>query len=99
VPDWPLEDLEKPRVDWIIQDGEYAVFGDLWQTAERTPSLAELGGTQLYSEDPSIDRRPALQTVFVLSYFPIPLCSSPCSRLPHPFIPKTYLIGVGIWIG
>ena len=32
VPDWPLTQLEKPRVDWILQDPEpyYDVFGDRW---------------------------------------------------------------------
>ena len=30
VPDWPLTQLEKPRVDWIVEDGSYTVFGDTW---------------------------------------------------------------------
>lgn len=30
VPDWPLLSLEKPRVDWILEDGYYNVFGDTW---------------------------------------------------------------------
>lgn len=30
VPDWPLTQLEKPRVDWILEEGEYNVFGDTW---------------------------------------------------------------------
>jgi mediator of RNA polymerase II transcription subunit 7 len=32
VPDWPLTQLEKPRVDWILDDPEgcYDVFGDRW---------------------------------------------------------------------
>lgn len=30
VPDWPLESLEKPRVDWILEEGYYKVFGDTW---------------------------------------------------------------------
>jgi mediator of RNA polymerase II transcription subunit 7 len=30
VPDWPLAQLEKPRVDWIVEDGQYSVFGDTW---------------------------------------------------------------------
>ncbi|KAF9270002.1 hypothetical protein L218DRAFT_1071500 [Marasmius fiardii PR-910] len=65
VPEWPLTQLEKPRVDWIIEDEEpyYDVFGDRWYVKDRIPSLAELGGTQLYPADPSIDRRPALQSV------------------------------------
>ena len=30
VPDWPLTQLEKPRVDWILEEGHYNVFGDTW---------------------------------------------------------------------
>jgi len=30
VPDWPLTSLEKPRVDWIREEGHYTVFGDMW---------------------------------------------------------------------
>ncbi|KIJ46362.1 hypothetical protein M422DRAFT_778408 [Sphaerobolus stellatus SS14] len=63
VPDWPLTQLEKPRVDWILDEGEYTVFGETWPTTERIASLGQLGGTQLYPEDPTVDRRPALQSV------------------------------------
>ncbi|KJA25806.1 hypothetical protein HYPSUDRAFT_134027 [Hypholoma sublateritium FD-334 SS-4] len=65
VPDWPLVQLEKPRVDWILEepDAYYEVFGDRWFVKEKIPSLAELGGNQLYPADPSIDRRPALLSV------------------------------------
>lgn len=30
VPEWSLFQLEKPRVDWIVEDGHYSVFGDSW---------------------------------------------------------------------
>jgi mediator of RNA polymerase II transcription subunit 7 len=30
LPSWSLAQLEKPRVDWIIEDGHYNVFGDTW---------------------------------------------------------------------
>lgn len=30
VPDWPLSQLEKPRVDWILEEGHYNVYGDTW---------------------------------------------------------------------
>lgn len=30
VPDWPLAQLEKPRADWILEEGQYNVFGDTW---------------------------------------------------------------------
>ncbi|KAF8898944.1 MED7 protein-domain-containing protein [Infundibulicybe gibba] len=62
VPDWPLVQLEKPRVDWILEEPEayYEVFGDRWFVKEKIPSLAELGGNQLYPANPDEDRRPAL---------------------------------------
>lgn len=34
VPDWPLAQLEKPRVDWILEEGQYTVFGDTWFVSE-----------------------------------------------------------------
>ncbi|TDL28219.1 hypothetical protein BD410DRAFT_782189 [Rickenella mellea] len=63
VPDWPLVDLEKPRVDWIIEEGSYTVYGDTWFVKENVPSLGELGGRQLYPADPTVDRRPALVSI------------------------------------
>ena len=30
VPEWPLISLERPRVDWILEEGHYNVFGDTW---------------------------------------------------------------------
>jgi hypothetical protein len=30
VPEWPLTQLQKPRVDWILEDGEFYVFGERW---------------------------------------------------------------------
>ncbi|KAI0767429.1 MED7 protein-domain-containing protein [Fomes fomentarius] len=63
VPDWPLAQLERPRVDWILEDGHYTVFGDTWFVKEKIPSLEELGGHQLYPQDPSVDRRPALRSI------------------------------------
>jgi len=63
VPSWPLSQLERPRVDWIIEDGYYNVFGDAWFIKETIPSLAELGGQQLYPADQSADRRPALLSI------------------------------------
>ena len=30
VPEWSLAQLEKPRVDWILEEGHYTVFGDSW---------------------------------------------------------------------
>ncbi|EEB87512.1 hypothetical protein MPER_15115, partial [Moniliophthora perniciosa FA553] len=32
IPEWPLVQLEKPRVDWILEEDEayYDVFGDRW---------------------------------------------------------------------
>lgn len=60
VPDWPLTSLEKPRVDWIKEDGYYNIFGDTWFLKETIPTLGEVGGHQLYPQDAAADRRPAL---------------------------------------
>ena len=30
VPEWPLMSLEKPRVDWILENGHFTVFGETW---------------------------------------------------------------------
>jgi mediator of RNA polymerase II transcription subunit 7 len=30
VPSWSLAQLQKPRVDWILEEGQYNVFGDRW---------------------------------------------------------------------
>ena len=30
VPEWSLLQLERPRVDWIVEDGHYNVYGDSW---------------------------------------------------------------------
>jgi len=40
VPDWPLVQLEMPRVDWILEEKEpyYEVYGDRWFV--RRPSVA-----------------------------------------------------------
>ncbi|KIO08456.1 hypothetical protein M404DRAFT_997380 [Pisolithus tinctorius Marx 270] len=63
IPPWPLTQLDKPRVDWILEEDHYSVFGDTWFVKETIPSLAELGGHQLYPPDPSVDRRPALLSI------------------------------------
>ncbi|KAI0308293.1 MED7 protein-domain-containing protein [Multifurca ochricompacta] len=63
VPEWPLTSLEKPRVDWIQEEGYYNVFGDTWFLKETIPSLGEVGGHQLYPEDPAADRRPSLLSI------------------------------------
>ncbi|KAF5352435.1 hypothetical protein D9756_006035 [Leucocoprinus leucothites] len=65
VPDWQLTQLEKPRVDWILDEQEayYDVFGDRWFVKDKILSLGDAGGNQLYPSDPTIDRRPALRSI------------------------------------
>ncbi|KAJ8702351.1 hypothetical protein PTI98_001072 [Pleurotus ostreatus] len=64
IPEWPLTQLEKPRVDWILDEPDpyYEVYGERWPLKDSMPSLGEMGGLQLYPEDPSVDRRPALRS-------------------------------------
>ncbi|KAF9503898.1 hypothetical protein BS47DRAFT_1386358 [Hydnum rufescens UP504] len=59
VPAWDLTTLEPPRADWIVEEGGYETFGDLWLIPERHPTLEEGGVTQLYPK--GTDHRPALQ--------------------------------------
>ncbi|KAL9716546.1 hypothetical protein Ac2012v2_000994 [Leucoagaricus gongylophorus] len=65
VPDWQLDQLEKPRVDWILNEPEayYDVFGDRWFVKDKILSLGDAGGNQLYPSDPAFDRRPALRSI------------------------------------
>ncbi|KAH8835784.1 MED7 protein-domain-containing protein [Flagelloscypha sp. PMI_526] len=65
VPDWSLAQLEKPRIDWILEDEppRFSVFGDTWFLDEKVMSLKEHGLQQFYPSDPTSDRRPALVSV------------------------------------
>lgn len=42
VPEWPLVQLEKPRVDWILEDpeGYYDVYGDRWFVGAASSCMA-----------------------------------------------------------
>ncbi|KAG8775647.1 Mediator of RNA polymerase II transcription subunit 7 [Ceratobasidium sp. 428] len=61
VPDWDLLELQRPRADWIVEEGGYSTFGEQWQLPERQPTVEDLGVRQLYPADPNADRRPYLQ--------------------------------------
>ncbi len=52
VPDWPLVQLEKPRVDWILEepDAYYEVFGDRWFVREMTIFLPSRAQALLFFE-------------------------------------------------
>ena len=39
IPNWPLTQLDKPRVDWILEEGHYNVFGDTWFVRSKTGKL------------------------------------------------------------
>ncbi|TRM65929.1 mediator complex, subunit Med7 [Schizophyllum amplum] len=64
LPDFPLYQLEKPRVDWIEEDDAFTVFGETWPIKNsKLMSLADAGIPQLFPEDPSQDRRPAMLSI------------------------------------
>ncbi|KAL1749016.1 MED7 protein-domain-containing protein [Schizophyllum fasciatum] len=64
LPDFPLYQLEKPRVDWIEEDNTFTVFGETWPIKNtKIMSLAEAGIAQLFPDDPSEDRRPAMLSI------------------------------------
>ena len=52
VPDWPLVQLEKPRVDWILEepDAYYEVFGDRWFVREMPIFLPSRAHALLFVE-------------------------------------------------
>lgn len=41
VPEWPLTQLEKPRVDWILEEGHYTTFGDVWNVGTSSADIME----------------------------------------------------------
>ncbi|KZO99307.1 hypothetical protein CALVIDRAFT_595931 [Calocera viscosa TUFC12733] len=62
LPEWDLHELEPPRADWIVEEGGYQSFGDVFPIPSREPTLEEVGLVQLY--DPNArDRRPALHSL------------------------------------
>lgn len=40
IPPWPLTQLEKPRVDWILEEEHYSAFGDTWFVWPVLPSAS-----------------------------------------------------------
>ena len=54
VPEWPLASLEKPRVDWIREEGYYNVFGDTWFVR-----LAQYSVARVMYDSPSSSKRPS----------------------------------------
>ncbi|KAG6867913.1 hypothetical protein C0993_009543 [Termitomyces sp. T159_Od127] len=92
VPDWSLTQLEKPRVDWILEepDAYYDVFGDRWFVKEKIPSLAETGGNQLYPADPSTGK-----VFFKYGYYDSPymlMRPSPCTSEHSTFSARHILV-------
>lgn len=55
VPEWPLAQLEKPRVDWIIEDGDYTVFGDTWQVSSVRHPQSDVGSRTFTAVDQGKD--------------------------------------------
>ncbi|KAK7463864.1 hypothetical protein VKT23_005799 [Stygiomarasmius scandens] len=97
VPDWPLTQLEKPRVDWILEEPEpyYDVFGDRWFVKDRIPSLGESGNVQLYPAEPHVDRRPALQSILrsmlvTYSHLTSSLLAPPPTASSQPDVPPEW---------
>ncbi|TIB03005.1 hypothetical protein E3P94_00805 [Wallemia ichthyophaga] len=84
--------LSKPRVDWIVEDGYYSAYGEIWPLKESLPSLKDSGVKQLYPDDMT-DKRPALhallRTILIthlditkeLTAPPPPINADPLSRL------------------
>ncbi|TIB99811.1 hypothetical protein E3Q18_01413 [Wallemia mellicola] len=87
--------LVKPRVDWILEDGYYSAYGELWPLKESLPSLKESGVEQLYPDDLPVysDKKPVLHSLLrtiLMTHFditreltaaPPPLNADPLSRV------------------
>ncbi|KAI5477729.1 Mediator complex, subunit Med7 [Pseudohyphozyma bogoriensis] len=61
------EELEPPNVDWVVERGSYAVFGETWPVEEVSPTLEEMGVTEMFNrgEDRTTSLLTLLRTMLV----------------------------------
>lgn len=58
-------DLDPPNVDWIIEDGSYAVFGETWPIDEKLPTLEDMGVAEMFDRDAGAPHPPSLPPVLL----------------------------------
>jgi mediator of RNA polymerase II transcription subunit 7 len=47
---FPAQELEPPNVDWIVEEGNYSVFGETWPIEEHLPTLEEMGLKEMFDK-------------------------------------------------
>ncbi|BGP27531.1 mediator of RNA polymerase II transcription subunit 7 [Rhodotorula toruloides] len=82
-------EMEPPNVDWIVQEGNYSVFGETWPVDEKVPTLEEMGVQEMF--DRTADRKQSLQTLLralLLTYTQLlDALLAPPPSLAHPLPP------------
>ncbi|EPQ27255.1 uncharacterized protein PFL1_05178 [Pseudozyma flocculosa PF-1] len=64
LPDFDLLlELDRPKVEWIEEDGGYTVFGQHWPIPDVTPTLEELGIPTILPPSTTADRKQQLTTL------------------------------------
>ncbi|KPV71948.1 uncharacterized protein RHOBADRAFT_331, partial [Rhodotorula graminis WP1] len=86
-------DLDPPNVDWIVEDGSYAVFGETWPIDEKLPTLQDMGHTRFTWPTPRTDRKTSLQSLLrtlLISYTQLlDALLTPPPSLAHPQPPRS----------
>ncbi|GAA6021478.1 hypothetical protein JCM10207_005772 [Rhodosporidiobolus poonsookiae] len=91
-------EMEPPNVEWIVEEGSYAVFGETWPIDEKVPTLEEMGVKEMFER--GADRKSSLQTLLralLLTYTqlldalltPPPSLAHPRPLLPDGTLPPT----------
>ncbi|GAA5923088.1 hypothetical protein JCM3775_007433 [Rhodotorula graminis] len=84
-------DLDPPNVDWIVEDGSYAVFGETWPIDEKLPTLQDMGVPEMFDRD--ADRKTSLQSLLrtlLISYTQLlDALLTPPPSLAHPQPPRS----------
>ncbi|TNY19331.1 mediator of RNA polymerase II transcription subunit 7 [Rhodotorula diobovata] len=84
-------DLDPPNVDWIIEDGSYAVFGETWPIDEKLPTLEDMGVAEMFDRD--ADRKTSLQSLLrtlIITYTQLlDALLTPPPSLAHPQPPRS----------
>lgn len=44
-------EMEPPNVDWIVEEGNYSVFGETWPVDEKVPTLEEMGVQEMFDRN------------------------------------------------
>ncbi|BGO95443.1 hypothetical protein NBRC10512_001411 [Rhodotorula toruloides] len=82
-------EMEPPNVDWIVEEGNYSVFGETWPVDEKVPTLEEMGVQEMF--DRNADRKQSLQTLLralLLTYTQLlDALLAPPPSLAHPLPP------------